>query len=122
MWTLDQQPIFGDAKSIVRRSPDRLRHCIQRPATGDGATLIAQGREAAEIEQIGSVVRDDLDDLEALLATLRGYLDGHARTLQSTEGERFDHLVMLAVEADPPHRVGPRRGLRFVVRYLQVKP
>ncbi|MFW5682829.1 MAG: hypothetical protein ACOC1G_07475 [Phycisphaeraceae bacterium] len=122
MWTLDQQPIFGDATCTVRRRADRLRHAAQPPASGDGTTVVAQGREATEVEQIGHVVRDDVGELDALLATLRGYLDGHARTLESTEGDRFDHLVMLAVEADPPHRVGPRRALRFVIRYLKVKP
>lgn len=122
MWTLDQQPVFGDATCTVRRRGDRLRHAAQPPASGDGATLIAQGREATEIEQTGRIVRDGVDELEALLATLRSYLDGHARTLEGPEGQRFDHLVMLAVEADPPHRVGPRRAVRFTVRYLKVKP
>mgnify|MGYP006266019239 CR=1 FL=1 len=122
MWTLDQQPIFGDAECTVRRRADRLRHATQPPASGDGTTVVAQGREAVEIEQVGRIVRDDLDAIESLLSGIRAQLDGTPRTLENDEGQRFEDLVMLSVEADPPHRVGPRRAVRFVVRYLQVKP
>ena len=122
MWTLDQQSIFGDARCTVRRRADRLRHAAQPPASGDGAIVVAQGREAVEIEQTGLIVRDEAAELESFLSTLRGYLDGRARTLAGEDGERFEDVVMLSVQADPPHRVGPRRALRFVVRYLQVKP
>lgn len=122
MWTLDAQPVFADAECSVRRSADRLRHATQTPVHGHGTTVVAQGREAVEWEQVGRLVADDRAQLEATLDAIRERLDGRPRTLAEDGGGSHPALVMTAVHAEPPERFGPRWAVRFTVRYLQVTP
>lgn len=120
MWTLDGQAIFGTADCRVTQTPDTLRHAAQPAASGGGETLVAQGRNAIDVEQTGRLVADDPDALRAMLDAIRGRLDGAPRTLASDAGRRFERLVMLAVDAPEPTRLGPRWQARFTIRYRQV--
>lgn len=122
MWTLDDIAMFGNRPCVVRRGPARLRHAAQPPAHGEGASVVPQGREATEVTQEGRLVEDDRASLGAVLDVMRLRLDGRPRTLASTDGQRFEHLVMLEVDHGAVTRLGPRWTTTFRIRYAEVSP
>lgn len=118
--TFDEQSLFSSGPAHVSASGATLRRAAHPTTDGIGVRLIAQGREARSITQVGALVADTPEGLRALFAGIEALMHGEPATLRDGFGGEWPNTVMLKFSPGPITRLGPRVKSEYRIEYLQV--
>lgn len=119
MVTFDNQPLFGSGTCRFLIGPIKLRHTIQDMPGSLGAKIDAQGTEARQIIQVGTLIADDPVALQARVDAVRQKLNGRAYTLIDHLDRPWPDTVMVRLDAEDFVRIGARWKVGYRIEYLQ---
>ena len=122
MVVFDNESLFASGTVRFEIGPVKLRHAIQHSPGSIGSRLDAQGLEARQIVQSGTLVADTPAALQIVTDAIRQKLDGRSYTLVDDLGRSWTDTVMTEYEVGPFTRIGARWKTAYRIEYLQVIP
>jgi len=120
MVTFDGQALFSSGPHDLRVGATALRHERTHSPRQDGTTLHVDGQTARDLRQVGWLIADSQVELDALVAGIEALIDGCEHTLVFN-GRDFEHVVMVVFTPGPVRRIGPRVGMKYETRYVQLQ-
>ena len=112
--------LFQAGKAKITTGPIRLRYAAQPVLNMRGLRITAQGLHARSICQTGSLVGDNVEQLQQITRTIEEQLDGLAHTLTDDDGRSWPDTVMISFQPGSLIQLGPRWKLNYKIEYLQV--
>ncbi len=119
MSSLDGEYLFESGPHRFEIGGEALRHTTHQ-MPGGGVRLSVHGTTGRPISQTGTLRADTTVELYRVLDRIRCKLDGQASVLVDDHSQQWPNVVLLAIEADKPRRIGLRWGLDYRIQYLQV--
>jgi hypothetical protein len=114
--------LFGSGPHAFTVHGLEQRHATHAPPGADGAVVTTHGRGPRHIDQTGTLVGDDLADLQAQLDAIEAAMDGRAGTLVDDRGRSHERVVMLRFSPGAIRRRGARLAVDYEVAYLRSQP
>ena len=98
------------------------RHVTHEQPGADGVRVTVMGRTGRSIDQTGTLLADNIEQLQQQIDTIEAAMDGQPAELIDDMSRVWSNTLMLAFKPQPIRRVGLRLAVDYIINYLQVQP